>query len=149
MRPALCIRAGRHDADGLAFEHRHGGGAEIEHDVADVAAAVFIRQPEIARDFGDGWRAQGIKIDAGCLCRPRRGDMTALSSRGLCGCCKHFVGQLRRAVLRLQRFLFRQLLPFQLRFDRIRLGGQLKRTYFASAGCLLMPTTGAAIQFAN
>ena len=28
-------RPRRHDADGLAFQHREGGGAEIENDVAD------------------------------------------------------------------------------------------------------------------
>jgi hypothetical protein len=43
-----------HDADRLAFEHREGGRAEVEDDVADVAPGIRGSEAEVAGDRGDG-----------------------------------------------------------------------------------------------
>ena len=43
VRLALGIEARAEDADALAFEHRKGDRAEIEHDVADVVVRAALR----------------------------------------------------------------------------------------------------------
>ena len=52
MRPPVRIDAGRGDSDRLAFEHRKGHRAEIEHDVVGVVVPADFRHPDIAGDGG-------------------------------------------------------------------------------------------------
>ena len=74
VRPAARVRARRHDADGLAFEHRKRHLPEVEHDVVGVAGRVRLGDAPVA-DHGGGDRALGaVEVGVGVGGRPRRHD---------------------------------------------------------------------------
>src|SRR5439155_1023017 len=69
--------AGRHNADALAFEHREMRRAEIENDMADVAARVRRGEAEIAGDRRLGRMLAVEQIDLRFCRRSRRLDRAA------------------------------------------------------------------------
>ena len=129
MRAAIGARAGRQNADRLAFQNRKRHRAEIEHDVMDVAIGRAVGEPVVADHRRGSRRLVRVEIHVRLRGRPRRHDRAA---HGI-----HFdAARFRRRIARRararrffrgghrHRVLLRQDVPRELLFDRIRVGLQ-------------------------
>ena len=75
VRLAALVGARRHDADGLALQHREGHGAEVQDDVVRVVFGAHVGDAHVA---GDGGRhrllggARAVEVGVGVRGRPGR-----------------------------------------------------------------------------
>ena len=139
MRAAVGGRARRQNADRLAFQHRKRHRPEIEHDVMNVAIGRAIGEPVVADHRRASRLLVRVEIHVRLCGRPRRHDRAA---HGI-----HFdAARLGRRIARCararrfvrgghgHRVLFRQDVPRELLFDRIRIGLQHRAPVVDRAG---------------
>jgi len=75
VRLAAGVRAGRNDADRLAFEHRKRHGAKVQHDVVGVVILAHFGHAQVAgHGGGDGFfsRLGSVEVGVGMGRRPGR-----------------------------------------------------------------------------
>ncbi len=75
VRAPAGIHAGRHDADGLAFQHRERRGAEVQHDMVRIVVTPDRGDARIADHGGRDGASGGlgaVEVGIGVRRRPRR-----------------------------------------------------------------------------
>ncbi|MNT16790.1 hypothetical protein D3C72_1519080 [compost metagenome] len=134
VRAAVGVGARRDDADGLAFQHRERGRAEIQHDVVGVVFAADFGHAHIAGHGGGDGLMRGfgaVQVGVGMRGGPRRyggavagavEDFFAGAGQrryGGIGRCGLHVGAGRQVGQLLRREFLRQRIPAELFFDAV------------------------------